>query len=47
VKRPFLTVSPCVYGCDLWTAGTGNTIRWIWHAPKWLSFGSYFSTRRL
>jgi hypothetical protein len=41
MKRPFLNVIPSVDGLDRWAAGTGNTIRWIWTAPRWLSFASH------
>jgi hypothetical protein len=43
MKRPFFQIIPRVTGHDLWAFGTGNTLRWIWHAPKWMSFASRYA----
>jgi hypothetical protein len=40
VKRPFFQIIPSVIGRDLWAFGTGNTLRWTWFAPRWMSFKS-------
>jgi hypothetical protein len=40
MKRPFFQIIPSVDGHDLWAWGTGNTLRWIWAAPRRLSFRS-------
>lgn len=40
MKLPFLRIVPSVDGRDRWMAGTGNTIRWAWSAPKWMSYAS-------
>jgi hypothetical protein len=40
MKRVFFQVIPSVDGHDLWAWGTGNTLRWIWAAPRWMSFKS-------
>jgi hypothetical protein len=40
MKRVFAQIIPSADGHDLWAFGTGNTLRWIWAAPRWLSFKS-------
>jgi hypothetical protein len=40
----FFFITACggaLTGHDLWAMGWRNTNRWIWHAPKWLSFRSW------
>jgi hypothetical protein len=36
----FFQIIPSVDGRDRWAAGTGNTLRWMWKAPRWFSFRS-------
>jgi hypothetical protein len=40
MKRVFAQIIPSADGHDLWAFGTGNTLRWIWAAPRWMSFKS-------
>lgn len=40
MKLPFIEIVESVDGRDRWVAGTGNSIRWAWSAPRWLSWRS-------